>query len=218
MFARGLKNQDSPDIDPGERHIGRGMEKGSALAKLKEFLNSDPDDFLLRRAPYRRDCSRADGEGHGLAGVLVGADRGGALIFGKAVLLADMLPSINRFPEKPLAYNVAWKTMIYFAVATLFYYLERLFEAWRQVGSMAAANEKLLSEIVWPHFWGVQIILMVLIFNYCVVRELGRVIGGRQLVEMFSASDGTPIAERAAGSAECLLRVRKLLNHVTCAG
>jgi hypothetical protein len=33
-----------------------------------------------------------------------------ALILGKAVLIADMLPMINRFPNKPLIYNVAWKT------------------------------------------------------------------------------------------------------------
>jgi hypothetical protein len=32
-----------------------------------------------------------------------------ALILGKAVLIADMLPPINRFPNKPLIYNVAWK-------------------------------------------------------------------------------------------------------------
>src|SRR4029077_18379689 len=34
-----------------------------------------------------------------------------ALILGKAVLVADMLPMINRFPHKPLIYNVAWKTV-----------------------------------------------------------------------------------------------------------
>ncbi len=33
----------------------------------------------------------------------------GALILGKAVLIADHLPLINRYPDKPLAYNVAWK-------------------------------------------------------------------------------------------------------------
>jgi hypothetical protein len=42
-----------------------------------------------------------------------------ALILGKAVLLADMLPMINRFPDKPLIYNVAWKTLIYLLAATL---------------------------------------------------------------------------------------------------
>ena len=36
-----------------------------------------------------------------------------ALVLGKAVLVADMLPLINRFPNKPLIYNIAWKTVIY---------------------------------------------------------------------------------------------------------
>lgn len=31
----------------------------------------------------------------------------GSLILGKAVLLADLLPAINRFPDRPLSYNVA---------------------------------------------------------------------------------------------------------------
>ncbi len=46
-----------------------------------------------------------------------------ALILGKAVLIADLLPMINRFPNKPLIYNVAWKTLIYWLMATLIHYL-----------------------------------------------------------------------------------------------
>ena len=34
-----------------------------------------------------------------------------SLILGKAVLIADMLPPINRYPNKPLAYNIVWKTL-----------------------------------------------------------------------------------------------------------
>jgi hypothetical protein len=41
-----------------------------------------------------------------------------SLILGKAVLIADMVPAINRYPDKPLAYNVAWKTAIYWLLAT----------------------------------------------------------------------------------------------------
>src|SRR5258707_462195 len=70
-----------------------------------------------------------------------------ALILGKAVLIADMLPMINRFPNKPLIYNVAWKTLIYLLMATLIHYLERLVDFWRQAGGLAAGNEKLLAEI-----------------------------------------------------------------------
>jgi hypothetical protein len=109
----------------------------------------------------------------------------GALILGKAVLIADMLPMINRFPDKPLIYNVAWKTWIYLLVATLIHYLERLVDFWRQVGGLVAGNEKLLAEIVWPHFWAIQIILLVLIVMYCTMHELVRVIGREKVLRIF---------------------------------
>jgi len=109
----------------------------------------------------------------------------GSLILGKAVLLADLFPAINRFPDKPLAYNVAWKTTIYFLIATFIHYLERLVDYWKQAGGFAAANEKLLADIVWPHFWGIQVVLLLLILNYCVLRELGRVIGADRMTAMF---------------------------------
>jgi len=108
-----------------------------------------------------------------------------ALILGKAVLIADMLPGINRYPDKPLVYNVAWKTAIYLLVAAILHYLERLFDFSREAGGVAAGNEKLLAEIVWPHFWAVQIILFMLIVMYCTMRELTRVIGKEKVQRMF---------------------------------
>jgi hypothetical protein len=108
-----------------------------------------------------------------------------ALILGKAVLIADLLPFINRYPEKPLAYNVAWKTTVYVLVSTLVHYLERLVDFWREAGGFIAGNEKLLAEIVWPHFWAIQILLVVLILMYCTVRELCREIGGDKVRRIF---------------------------------
>ena len=40
-----------------------------------------------------------------------------ALVVAKVVVLTDLLPMVNRFPEKPLIYNVVWKTVIYFAAS-----------------------------------------------------------------------------------------------------
>ena len=108
-----------------------------------------------------------------------------ALILGKAVLIADMLPLINRFPNKPLIYNVAWKTVIYLLISAVIHYLERLFDFWRQTGGFVAGNQKLLSEIVWPHFWGIQIILLVLIVMYCTIHELVRAIGKEKVLRIF---------------------------------
>jgi hypothetical protein len=117
-----------------------------------------------------------------------------ALVLGKAVLIADLLPFINRFPEKPLVWNVAWKTAIYLLVATVIHYLERLIDFWKEAGGFVAANEKLLAVMVWPHFWAIQILLLVLIFNYCVAHELARFIGTAKVHEMFF---GAPPDSRA---------------------
>jgi hypothetical protein len=108
-----------------------------------------------------------------------------ALILGKAVLLADMLPVINRFPHKPLIHNIVWKTLIYLLLSFVIHYLERLIEVWRKTGDLAAANQKLLSETVWPHFWAIQIILFVLIAIYCTMHELVRVIGKEKILRIF---------------------------------
>ena len=109
----------------------------------------------------------------------------GALVLGKSVLIADMLPIINRYPDRPLAYNVAWKTAIYVLAALVIHYLERLVDFWKEAGGFVSGNEKLLAEMVWPHFWAIQIILIVLIFDYCVLHEIARVIGAKKLREMF---------------------------------
>ena len=87
----------------------------------------------------------------------------------------NLLPFINRYPDNPLAYNVAWKTAIYVLVAMLIHYLERL----------VAGNQQLLAEIVWPHFCAIQIILAMLILMYCIIHELFRVIGRDKVLEIF---------------------------------
>jgi hypothetical protein len=115
-----------------------------------------------------------------------------ALILGKAVLIADMVPMINRFPNKPLIYNIAWKTLIYWLMATLIHYVEHLIDFWRQTGGFVAGNKKLLTEIIWPHFWAIQIILFVLIAMYSTIHELVRVIGKEKMLRIFFGPKPAP--------------------------
>jgi hypothetical protein len=112
-----------------------------------------------------------------------------ALLVAKVVLIADKLPVINRFPEKPLMYNVLWKSVIYIGVSLLVHYLEHLVPLWWRMGSFAEANEHMWAKVVWPHFWAVQLWLIVLIFVYCALRELVRVIGRQRVLQIFF---GTP--------------------------
>ena len=108
-----------------------------------------------------------------------------ALVIGKAILLADKLPFINRFPNKPLIYNIVWKTFIYLLVALFIRYLEVLIPMLMKHQSWSLANQHLQQEIVWPHFWAVQIWVWALLLGYAIVREIVREIGGRKAIEMF---------------------------------
>lgn len=108
-----------------------------------------------------------------------------ALVLGKAVMLADMIPAINRFPDRPLIYNVAWKTAIYLIVALLLHYLEHLIDFSLKAGGLAAGNHLLLTKIVWPHFWAIQILLLVLILTYCGLHELVRILGREKVIRIF---------------------------------
>jgi hypothetical protein len=122
-----------------------------------------------------------------------------ALILGKGVLIADHLPGINRYPDKPLAYNVAWKTFVYLLLATFIHYLERLADFSRQAGGLAAGNEKLVAEIVWPHFWAIEIILFLLIIMYCTTRELVRAMGRERALRLFFGPLPLPTFESDGG-------------------
>jgi hypothetical protein len=160
---------------------------GKVTAKIKEeFLAMIPPTIFFFVALHLVAFVRVlIAKGTGISPLATISIAIAALILGKAVLIADMLPLINRYPDKPLIYNVAWKTTIYLLMSALIHYLERLFDFSRQAGGVVTGNEKLLAEIVWPHFWAVQIILLVLILMYCTTRELVRVIGRDKVLRTF---------------------------------
>jgi hypothetical protein len=108
-----------------------------------------------------------------------------ALVVAKVVLIADLLPFLNRFPEKPLIYNVVWKTVVYLAASLVVRYVEHLIPFVRQHGDLVMANRRLFDEVVWPHFWAVQIWLVVLFLVYSALRELVRVLGRDRVLSMF---------------------------------
>lgn len=111
-----------------------------------------------------------------------------ALVVAKVVLVVDKMPFVNRFPDKPLSYNVLWKTAIYLFAAFVVRYVEHLIPFFREHGNVVVAHRQLLDEVVWPHFWAIQIWLLVVLFMYCALRELIRVLGRERVLTMFFGS------------------------------
>jgi hypothetical protein len=109
----------------------------------------------------------------------------GSLIIAKVVLIADHLPFVNRFPGRPIIYNVLWKTGIYYIGAILFRYVEHLIHFWRKAGSFMAANRQLVDEVVWPHVFVIQLWVLVLLLIYCTMRELTAAQGHDRMHQLF---------------------------------
>jgi hypothetical protein len=121
---------------------------------------------------------------YGISSAVFVAAAVGALIVAKVVLLTDHFPFVNRFPDKPLMYNIVWKTVIYFFASLAVRYAEQLIHFWRHTRDFATANRRLFDEVVWPHFWAVQLWLLVLLFSYCAFRELVRALGRDRILRM----------------------------------
>ena len=108
-----------------------------------------------------------------------------ALVVGKVILIADHLPFMNKFPDKPLIYNVVWKTLVYMMVVFTVRYLEHVIPAFREFGSIAGAHQHLLEGFAWRRFIAIQIWLLVLFLFYSVLVELVRALGKDRLRTMF---------------------------------
>ena len=115
----------------------------------------------------------------------------GALVAAKVIALTDMLPFINRFPKRPIIYNIVWKTPIYFMAACVVRYLEEFIHFYRLGDDFITSNRKMIEELIWSRFWAVQIWLIVLLLIYCTLVELVRVIGPGKMKEIFLGNSGT---------------------------
>lgn len=116
----------------------------------------------------------------GFANALVGA-----LIVGKVVLVIDKFSFMNKFPDKPLVYNITWKTIIYVCSIFIVRYLEHVIPLLTKYGDVVDANKHLWAEVVWPNFWLIQIWLSVLFFVFCSFREVVHAVGRETFLHMF---------------------------------
>jgi hypothetical protein len=118
---------------------------------------------------------------------LVGATLG-ALLVAKAVLLVGVLPFMEPFPKIPILYNVLWKTLLYALAAVMIQVLEEVIRALLTHGDLAS-----VVDVLWrPHFWVIQIWLVMALLVFCAFRELIRVLGPERSKEIFLGMRSSP--------------------------
>ena len=108
-----------------------------------------------------------------------------ALVVGKAVLLANLLPFLRRFDTAPLIQPILFKTVVYTAVVFLVRILEKIVEYWFGGGTIAGIPDYVAHHFSWHFHAAVQIWIFVLFFIYTSAAELDARLGRGELARIF---------------------------------
>lgn len=109
----------------------------------------------------------------------------GAIIVAKAILIADAFPFLKKLGKERLIYNVAWRVLIYAALAMLFQLLEDIIPLISKYKSFGLAWEHYITETNWIRFWAVHLIFILFLLVYVVLLEIKDAIGRDKFRELF---------------------------------
>jgi len=104
-----------------------------------------------------------------------------ALVVGKAVLLAQLLPFCRRFDNGPIIRPILFKTVVYWAVV----FLAQLVEYLLHGGRIGGIPEYATTHFTWHRFGAIQIWIFVLFLIYVTADELSTLFGHRELYKIF---------------------------------
>ena len=107
---------------------------------------------------------------------------GGALVVGKAVLVANATRSIRRFDRAPLIRPILFKTLFYWAVVLVARLLEHWIRFWLvEHHPLGTFLPYMAATFDWHHFIAIQLWILVLFFIYEVAAELNHLFGKGEL-------------------------------------
>ena len=109
----------------------------------------------------------------------------GALVVGKAVLVADAMPFLRRYDRAPLLQPILYKTAVYWAFVFVARLLEALVEFLMHGRPLREFLPHLATTFSWHHFAAVQIWIFVLFLIYVTGSELNQLFGHGELKRIF---------------------------------
>jgi hypothetical protein len=137
-----------------------------------------------------------------------------ALVVGKTVLVADMMPFLRRFDHAPLAQPILFKTVVY----TLLVLVARLLEVVVHylieggvVGHGGFVNE-LLGNFSWNHFIATQLWIFVLFLVYVTASELNDLVGDGELFKILFTRRSSELKSTRRARIRQLVRLSRLAD------
>src|SRR5215472_5256076 len=109
----------------------------------------------------------------------------GALVVGKAVLVADAMTFLRRYDRAPLLEPILFKTFVYWAFVFVARLLEAFVEFLMHGHPLREFLPHLASTFSWHHFAAVQIWIFVLFLIYVTGSELNQLFGHGELKRIF---------------------------------
>ncbi|MBA3660584.1 MAG: hypothetical protein H0W64_02555 [Gammaproteobacteria bacterium] len=103
-----------------------------------------------------------------------------ALVVGKIIVIVEKFPFIDAFPDKPLIYNIFWKTFIYVSAVLIFRIVDNsirllLDHRANEIGKI------LLIKLSSPVFWSTQIGVSIFFVFYIIFTEISNAIGNKKM-------------------------------------
>jgi len=135
-----------------------------------------------------------------------------ALVVGKAVLVADKLPLLRRFDNRPLAAPILFKTLVY----TLFVFIARLIEAFVHyaiaIGEIGHGGfiEHVLGNFSWHRFIATQMWIFVLFLVYVTGSEINQMLGDGELFKVFFVRRSSELKSVRRARIRLLVRLARL--------
>ncbi|VGO23435.1 hypothetical protein [Pontiella sulfatireligans] len=115
----------------------------------------------------------------------------GALIVGKSILIADLLPISNWFKKNRLVYNVIWRSLLYASIVLVFQILEEWIPLIKKSGGAWEAFKHLGGEIHWHRFVATHLITVLFLIVYNATSTLVGALGREKVVSIFFGKRST---------------------------